>query len=150
MKPAEKLEVAALAAVAGWALFAPFPPRVALADLLLGGAAFLLLQGLLRDLWRLRSERGAASAVVRAPLRCVCLESTVGVGAIVSGCLLLFGWAPIVLDVSRFTWPAGIAALGAFGFLTRNLVLDWTTRRLRRDPHHGTGAATPSVPPPPK
>jgi hypothetical protein len=159
MTTPENVELAALAlaAVAGGAL--SFPRRVALADLLLDGAAFLLLQGLIRDLWRLRRERAAASSVVAAPVRCICLESTVGVGAIVSGSLLLFGWTPIVLEVSRVAWPVMIAALGAFGFLTKDLVLDWRTRRLIRNPHReeqarptarvAAGKSTnPSAPPP--
>jgi hypothetical protein len=133
---AEKVELTALAlaAAAGGAL--SFPRRVALADLLLDGAAFLLLQGLIRDLWRIRRERAPGSSVAGAPVRCVCVESTVGVGAFVSGSFLLFAWTPIVFEVSRVAWPVAIAALGAFGFLTKDLVLDWRARRLMRGPNH--------------
>jgi hypothetical protein len=136
MTTAARREVVALAVVtaAAGALSASFPRLVALADLLLWGAVFLLLQGLVRDLGRLRRERTMAAMALRLPVHCVCVESTLGVGAIVAGSLLLLAWTPIVLAVSRIVWPAAIAGLGAFGFLTRHLVFDWKARRLRRDP----------------
>jgi hypothetical protein len=139
MTSAEKREVAALflVTVVVATLSAFFPRRVALADVLLGGAAFLLVQGLVRDVGRLRAERAAARATPSPPLRCVCLESTLGIGAIVAGTVLLFAWTPIVLPAGRLAWPVGAAALGAFGFLTKDVVFDWKARTLRRDVRHG-------------
>jgi hypothetical protein len=112
MTPADQREVAllALAAVAAWQLAAYFPRRVVLADLLLGGAVFLLLHGLLRDLGRLRGERTAKRTVARPAVRCVCVESTLGVGVIVAGSVLLFAWTPIISeDRPRTPDPASLA-----------------------------------------
>jgi hypothetical protein len=139
MTSAEKRELAALAVVtaAAGALSASLPRRVALADVLLVGAAFLLVQGLVRDVGRLRRERAEAAAALAPPLRCVCVESTLGVGAIVAGSALLFAWTPIVFAVARVAWPLAVAGLGGFGFLTKDFVFDWRTRALTRDPTHG-------------
>ncbi len=118
MTPSEKIEVAALAglALAAALLTNHLPRRVALADLLLCGAMFLLVQGLVRDLGRLWRERAAARREA-APLRCVCLESTLGVGALVAGSVLLLAWTPIVVPAARAAWPLGVVGLGAFRVL---------------------------------
>jgi hypothetical protein len=139
MTSLEKSEIVALGfltAAVGLAS-AALPRRVGLADLLLCGAVFLLVQGLVRDVARLRRDRRAAAGAAHSDLRCVCVESSLGVGAIVAGSVLLFAWTPIVLNVVRVAWPLGIAALGGIGFLVKDVVFDWKERRLRRDPGHG-------------
>jgi hypothetical protein len=137
----ERIEVAGLAILtAAAAAFArQLPHRVALADVLLVGAAFLLVQGLVRDVGRLAQARRDARTA-RPAVMCVCVESTVGVAAIVAGAVLLFAWTPIVFSPTRLAWPLGVAALGAFGFVTRNVVFDWKRRRFASDPTHGAGA----------
>jgi hypothetical protein len=137
MTRAERVEVASLGmlTLATAAAARALPHRVALADVLLGGAAFLLIQGLLRDLERLARARREGAG--RPAVQCMCIESTLGVSAIIAGTVLLFAWTPIVLAASRAAWPLGVATLGAFGFVTRNAVFDWRSGRLRIDPTHG-------------
>jgi len=134
---AERREVAALLLVTVAVAFfsRSLPRRIALADVLLVGAVLLLLQGLVRDAARLaRSRRTDAAA--SGGVQCVCIESTVGVGAIVAGTVLLFAWTPLVLSASRVSWTVGVAALGGFGFLTKDVVFDWKERRFGRDRTH--------------
>jgi hypothetical protein len=109
------------------------PRTVAVGDLLLVGAAALLLQGAARDLGRLMAARGASEST---RVTCVCLESTVGLAAVVAGAALALGWTTVRVKLAPLTWPASLAAVLAFGALTRDVVLDWRQLRLRRDVDH--------------
>jgi hypothetical protein len=109
------------------------PHVVPVGDLLLLGAVALLLQGLARDLGRLVDARRASEP---RRVTCVCLESTVGLAAIVAGAALALGWTAVRVNLSPLTWPAGLAAVLAFGVLTRDVVFDWRLLRLRREADH--------------
>ena len=110
------------------------PHTVSLGDLLLAGAALLLLQGLVRDVGRLlAARRGGASRQVT----CVCLESTLGLASVVAGAALTLGWAPVPFHVGPLFWPVAFGAVGLFGIATSDVVLDWRTFRVRREADHG-------------
>ena len=109
------------------------PRVVPLGDLLLLGAATLLLQGLGRDLGRLVEGRHVPES---RKVTCVCLESTVGLAAIVVGAALAFGWTTARVSLAPLTWPASLAAVLAFGAFTHDVVFDWRALRLRREADH--------------
>lgn len=125
------LDAAAILVVA--ALSPRLPQAPAIGDLVLFGAVVLLLQGLARDLWRVRASRGEGET--RA-VTCVCVESTVGVTAIVAGLLLTLGLHAGSVRLPPMAWPIGAAAVLSFGTAVRNLVFDWRALRLRREPDH--------------
>jgi hypothetical protein len=126
--------VLAAAAVGVLVLLRERLPRVVpVGDLLLLGAAALLLQGLARDLGRLVDARRATES---REVTCVCLESTVGLAAIVAGGALALGWTTVRVKLGPVTWPASLAAVLAFGVLTRDLVFDWRQFRIRREADH--------------
>ena len=84
------------------------PRRVDLGDVMLLGAAFLLVQGRAPSRRRAldagavgRRSRGAPARTSRA-----CAESTLGISAIVAGSVLLFAWTPIRLPASRIAWTS--------------------------------------------
>jgi hypothetical protein len=133
----DKIEalVIALVTVAVALVRARLPIHTELADVVLGAAALLLSQGLVRDLVRLREARRAAAAAPRK-ITCVCAESGIGVSAIVAGLVLVAVVSPIVLHVPSFAWPLGVAGVMVFGFTTRHLVLDWRERRFRWEAGH--------------
>jgi hypothetical protein len=139
MTLAEKTEMAlvALATALTAVLSARLPHRLELGEVLLDGAAFLLVQGLFRDLARLRRARREPSAGPPKQITCACVESTVGLGAIAAGAFLVFAWSPVVFHPRPFVWPLGVAAVGAFGFVVRDAVIDWKERRVRRERDHG-------------
>jgi hypothetical protein len=93
----------------------------------------LLASGLVRDLARIALEgRPAAATPDRRPgeLR-LCLESTLGLGAVVGG-LLWRAWSaspPLTPPVGALV--LGLAAVAAFGHLTRNVVVVF-----RQEPAH--------------
>ena len=111
------------------------PNRIEVGEAILAGAATLLVQGLIRDLVRLRASRAAAKAGTPR-ITCVCAESTLGVTAILAGILLVFAMSPMVVRVPAFAWPVCVGLVLVFGFSTRHLVLDWRERRFRWEPNH--------------
>jgi hypothetical protein len=151
MTRADRIEVALIAlvttltavTVTSWA---SLPRHIELGEALLAGAAGLLFQGLVRDIGRWRrmqpprhaplDERGL-DVVAPRRITCACLESTLGLGAITAGAVLLFAWTPVVLHPVRAAWPIGVGLVGTFGFLTREVVLDWKQLRIRRETDHG-------------
>lgn len=93
-------------------------------------AAVLLAQGLVRDVARL--GLGGRVPVTRR-MRCLCAESTLGVGLLLIGLtLLLLGLEePVGLDRARLT--GGLGALLALGFVAKDYVLV-----IRREEDHGS------------
>ena len=137
MKKSDLLELFAVAVVTGGVAAARglLPTRIELGNVVLGAAALLLFQGLIRDLVRVRAARRAAAASTRT-VTCMCAESTIGVTVILVGLVLVFATSPVVLRLPRYGWPGGVAAVMLFGFAIRNLVLDWRERRFRFESDH--------------
>jgi hypothetical protein len=126
------LDGAAILVVA--ALAPELPRSLAVGDLVLAGAVVLLLQGLVRDLWRTATARKEAST---REISCVCVESTVGLTAIVAGLLLTLAWRAGSVRLPLAALPMGFAAVLIFGTAVRNIVFDWRALRLRREADHG-------------
>ncbi len=101
--------------------------------LLVAAGVVLLAVGLARDLARIALEgRPVAIAPDRHPgeLR-LCLESTLGLGAVGAGLAWRFGAASAAGPVSVGGLVLVMAAVAALGHLTRNLVVV-----VRREPAH--------------
>jgi hypothetical protein len=104
------LDSAAILLVA--ALSTELPSTLAVGDLVLGGAVVLLLQGLVRDLWHVATAPRAGST---REISCVCVESTVGVAAIVAGLALTLGWHARSVHLPCATWSSTGARSGSAG-----------------------------------
>jgi len=101
--------------------------------LLVAAGVVLLAVGLARDLARLALEgRPVAAAPDRHPgeLR-LCLESTLGLGAVVAGLAWRLGVGSAARPVPVGTLVLALAVVAALGHLTRNLVVV-----VRREPQH--------------
>jgi hypothetical protein len=138
MTRAEQLELALvpLLGVAAGLLGNRLSASVTVGALLLAASCLLLLQGLVRDLWRLsQRRREVTSGPVRTAL-CLCAESTVGVAGVVAGLALL--GSPIGAAVPLNPMIAGGLTAGvlAFGFAIRDLVVEARPFRIRRERDH--------------
>ena len=142
MSPAEKIEVGAIVVIVGVVagIRSQLPARLELGDAVLFAAALLLVQGLIRDLARVRAARRLAAQSPRK-VTCMCAESTIGATAIFAGLILVFLLTPVILRPPAFAWPISFAAVTLFGFATRHLVLDWRERRFRWEPDHNVTVA---------
>ena len=127
-----RLELALLVVVLGasWAASAGLDWRPRFGALALYAAAVILAQGLIRDLLRLALQgRGQ----VTRRLRCLCAESTIGVGLLGAGALLLLLGLEEPVQVDRARLVAGMAGLLALGFVAKDYVLV-----LRREEDHAS------------
>lgn len=101
--------------------------------LLVAAGAMLLAVGLARDLARIALEgRPVATVPDRHPgeLR-LCLESTLGLGAVAAGLAWHLAGASAALPVSVSGLVLALAVVATLGHLTRNLVVV-----VRREPAH--------------
>ena len=87
---AEKIELGLVALATGVlaAIAGRLPSSLELGSLLAVAALALLGQGLVRDLWLLTKQRRAVGTAPVEEARCMCLESTVGLGGVVAGVVL--------------------------------------------------------------
>jgi hypothetical protein len=120
-----------LVAAAGLALAGGARPSVGLPDVLRWAGVLLLVQGLFRDVTILvRRRREPADPHARRGWL-ICVESTLGLALIALAWLMAWGGADRAVTLPLAGWTLLAALWWAFGYATRELVLE-----LRRDPDH--------------
>jgi len=128
-----ELAIIALAMLLAWPLLRHLPDHPSIGGLLTTAAATLLGQGLLRDIALLATARSKGPKRRQA---CLCVESLVGVSAVVGGIALAL-WQPAwCLAAGRPTWAMVFGLTLLAGFLQKDLVITWWPPRLRRDRNH--------------
>jgi hypothetical protein len=134
----EKIEII-LIATAGCISFvaAPFLPSAPTAgNLLLTMSALLLAQSLIRDIFLLMKIKRTTASTNSKAMRCMCLESTVGITGIVAGIGILgFGIdPPIAMDGWR--WAISTLLVLGIGFAIKDLIIQTDPWRIVRDKDH--------------
>ena len=104
--------------------------------LALVAASVLLTQGLLRDAWLLWRRRQADSTPAETGQRCLCVESGLGVLALVVGVALLLSGTGGTVTLQRLGWAVLVVTSLATGFALKNWVFEWNPWRLRREKDH--------------
>ena len=120
-----------LAAAGALAVAGGARPSLSLPDLMRWAGVMLLVQGFFRDVVILvRRRRETPDENARRGFL-ICVESTLGLALIALSWLLAWGGADRVVTLPLAGWTLLAAAWWAFGYATRELVLE-----LRRDPDH--------------
>ncbi len=127
--------IAAATVAAAW-LAPRLPARLPIGMLALVAAAVQLTQGLLRDAWLLWRSRQAARTPSATGQRCLCVESGLGVIAIVLGVALLLSGAGGTVTLQRMGWAVVVVTSLATGFALKDWVFEWNPWRLRREKDH--------------
>ena len=137
MTTREKVELLLICIVAGaaWFFAARLPHQLAAGEVIAYSSAFLLFQGLLRDLWIKYVAKPEAPAQPRK-FACMCMESTVGAAGVIAGLTVLLCGIRTSVQLPLFFWPALVLVVGAIGFLIKDLVIDWKTWKVRREKDH--------------
>lgn len=113
-----------------------FPHEYSAGTLIVSLALTLLLQGFFRDIYLLYRIRKEPDKKPQIAMRCMCLESTVGLPAVLCGAflsLLLPDWKwqlPTPVSATLFSLTL------VCGFLIKNFVITWRPLGLRREKNH--------------
>ena len=142
LRTSEKVELTLipLAALAVWLGREVFPQTLSAGNLCLFLAGLLLVQSLVRDLWIWTRLRLVSPTQRAAPVRrqCMCVESLVGLGGVLAGLLLMgaFGGAFLTLSIAPRLWPVLVIVVTTGGFFLKDLVIDWSQRKILRERDH--------------
>ncbi|MEO0797056.1 MAG: hypothetical protein AAFX93_18015 [Verrucomicrobiota bacterium] len=99
-------------------------------------ALILLVQGFFRDLYLLYRQRTVERDAPKKRMKCMCLESTLGMFGIGLGIFLTLLLPDYSFPISRWGWSLLVGAVMVFGFLTKDIVITWNPFGIRRDPDH--------------
>ncbi|MEO0509570.1 MAG: hypothetical protein AAF065_06900 [Verrucomicrobiota bacterium] len=110
--------------------------RMIAGNLITSLALTLLLHGFIRDIYRLIEMRLRKSTEPAIELRCMCLESTLGLPLVILGVMLA-----VVLPDWKWQLPTLLSAMlysGTLivGYLIKDLVITWRPLGIRRIKEH--------------
>jgi hypothetical protein len=136
MKTAHKIELGfiALTTMATAGLHQRLPQRMEAGFFILTLGLLFLVQSLVRDLWLLSRKR-EASAPKRA-VRCMCLETGVGIIPIIISAILMFGGFSRPITLPSWVWTLSVPTTMLTCFWLKDYVFEWNPWRIRRDDDH--------------
>lgn len=114
------------------------PRTVELGSLVAIGALALLGQGLIRDLSWLLKHRRDAGAEPKEEANCLCLESTIGLSAVLAGVALTAVGVTRVVSLTPAGWAGSALGIWLVGYLIKDTAVQWSPWRLRRVKDHGS------------
>jgi hypothetical protein len=125
-----------LAGCGAFSIAALLPAQLSIGNLLLMMSALLLLQSLIRDVSILIDTRRVEQSSAIKTMRCMCLESTIGMTGIVVGAGILgLGIDPQVV-MGQWEWAlAAVLTLGT-GFAIKDFILQTNPWRIVREKNH--------------
>lgn len=138
MRPEEKVEMVLIPLVAAgvWLLAPLLPARIGAGNLVLVCSGTLLLQSLVRDLVLLVRARREGKHEAGPAVRCMCVESVLGVTGVLAGAAALGAGLSQVVPMGAAAWALVVATVTSAGFAIKDLVFEWNPWRLRRDKDH--------------
>jgi hypothetical protein len=137
---AEKVELGLIVlAVSGLSAGAVYlPDSLELGSFFAIAVLALLGQGLLRDLWLFAKQRKTGSGAHQEEARCMCMESTVGLGGVLIGVLLTAFAVPFGIRMAEWAWPLIGGLVWGTGFAIKDVVIEWGPWKVRRVKDHGS------------
>lgn len=134
----EKIELALIPmmGLSAWALASFLPAELGIGRLTLTMSALLLLQSLIRDVAILSTTKAERKAAQSRTMRCMCVESTIGMSGIFVGAGLLgFGFGPEI-RMNALAWVAVTVLTLCAGFAIKDFILKSNPWRIVRDKDH--------------
>lgn len=119
-----------------WLLSSYLPKSLSFGRVLLAISALLLLQSLIRDVWLLIKQKHAEKTEAKTIMRCMCVESTVGLTGVVIGVVLLGSGLDQPVTINYWVWSTAAIAILLIGFVMKDYVMEFKPFRLRKNRHH--------------
>jgi len=136
MKTAHKTELILIALITMTTamLHQRLPQRMETGFFILTLGLLFLGQSLVRDLWLLSRKREASQP--KRTVRCMCLETGVGVIPVIVSAILMFGGFSRPIALPAWAWILGVPATMLACFWLKDYVFEWSPWRIRRDDDH--------------
>ena len=136
MKPAHTIELVliALTSMATVVLHQRLPQRMEAGYFILALGLLFLAQSLVRDLWILFRKREISKT--QRTVRCMCLETGVGMIPIIISAILMFGGFSRPITTPSWAWILSVPATMLTCFWLKDYVFEWNPWRIRRDEDH--------------
>ena len=118
-------------------IFRPLPVQPDIGQFVLVLAVVFLLQTLVRDLYlyrRVKEKKYADGKTSEA--QCFCVESGIGMIAVVSGIMLVLTGAGGRVDAPASMWVFCLMLVMLLNYSLRDFVFSWRPWRIYRDPDH--------------
>ncbi len=126
-----ELGLIALTTMATVLLQQRLPQRMEAGYFILTLGLLFLVQSLMRDLWLLSRNRDASKP--KRAVRCMCLETGVGMIPIIVSGILMFGGFSRPVTIPSWAWMLGVPATLLTCFWLKDYVFEWNPWRIRRD-----------------
>lgn len=138
MRLRERIEIGLIAfAIPVFAYFSDrMPTKIELGQLFVFSALTLLLQGLVRDLHILYQHKRSAANAPQRKMRCMCVESTLGLGVICLGIVFSLFFQDWSVELSALAWVLLWGSVLVFGFLAKDWIITWRPFSLRKEKDH--------------
>ena len=136
MKTGHQIELLliALTTMATAVLHQRLPHRMEAGYFILTLGLLFLVQSLMRDLWLLTRKRDASKP--KRAVRCMCLETGIGIIPIIVSGILMFGGFSRPVTIPSWAWMLGVPATMLTCFWLKDYVFEWNPWRIRRDDDH--------------
>ncbi len=137
MTTLEKIELTLIPffCIIAWLITTTLPKEMPIGHLILAISALLLFQSLIRDLVLLARKKKAAKNQSRS-IRCICLESSVGVTGILLGASVLGLGISYPIIMGRWGWSILTLLVLMTGFMIKDFVVESRPWRIVRDKNH--------------
>ncbi len=126
-----------IVSICTWLLSAMLPNQLTIGHLALTVSALFLLQSLLRDLCLIaKIKRGTQQSMQYRKVRCLCLESAVGITGIIIGAGIISTGVNQVVTINADIWTLLIIAVMLTSFLIKDFVIHSKPWRITHDKDH--------------
>ena len=113
-----------------------FPNVVNLGWLIVYFALTLLIQGFFRDIYLLYKQKTQPENKAPIAMRCMCLESSIGLPAVFIGISLAYGFSNWNITLSSLWWTMIFSIALLIGFSIKDLIIIWRPFAIRKEENH--------------
>ncbi len=113
-----------------------WPDSISIGRFVLSLSVLFLVQTLLRDLWLLVQQKSGRQPEGKQEKPVFCVESVVGISAVIIGCCLLFIAVPTTVYLNAMEWSIAVFLTMLLCFMLKDYVFEWRPWRVYKESGH--------------